>query len=108
MSLDVRYVRDEKAHRVKRLHQCNEFHRGCRWIGLQQIYKGSYLLRKMGMGTFLWSMTFFTKWTEAFTIPNIESKTVVKIIVEEVIARFGTPRIIHSDQGRQFEKRACW
>ena len=46
---------------------------------------------------------YFTKWTEAFPMPNMESKTVAKIIVEQVVARFGTPRIIHSDQGRQFE-----
>ena len=36
-------------------------------------------------------------------MPNMESKTVAKIIVEHVVARFGTPRVIHSDQGRQFE-----
>ena len=36
-------------------------------------------------------------------MPNMESKTVAKIIVEEVVARFGTLRIIHSDKVRQFE-----
>lgn len=33
----------------------------------------------------------------------MESRTVAKIIVEEVIVRFGVPCFIHSDQGRQFE-----
>lgn len=46
---------------------------------------------------------YFTKWTEAFAMPNMEAKTVAKIMVEEVFVRLGTPRIIHSDQGRQFE-----
>lgn len=46
---------------------------------------------------------YFTKWTEAFPMPNMEAKTVAKLIVEEVVTRFGTPRIIHSDQGRQYE-----
>ena len=46
---------------------------------------------------------YFTKWTEAFPMPNMETKIVAKLIVEEVVARFGTPRIIHSDQGRQYE-----
>ena len=33
----------------------------------------------------------------------MEIKTIAKIIVEEVVARFGTPAVIHSDEGRQFE-----
>lgn len=46
---------------------------------------------------------YFTKWTESFTMPNMESRTVAKIIVDDVIVRFGVPCFIHSDQGRQFE-----
>ena len=45
----------------------------------------------------------FTKWTECFPLPNMEASTVAKTLVEEVITRFGIPRKIHSDQGRQFE-----
>jgi transposase InsO family protein len=48
---------------------------------------------------------YFTKWTESFAMPNIEAKTVAKILVEEVISRFGIPKIIHSDQGSQFESK---
>ncbi|VDI10342.1 Hypothetical predicted protein [Mytilus galloprovincialis] len=47
---------------------------------------------------------YYTKWTESFPMPNMEASTVVKIIVE-VIARFGVPSWIHSDQGRQYESR---
>ena len=36
-------------------------------------------------------------------MPNMEARTVANIMVEEVIARFGVPDKIHSDQGRQFE-----
>ncbi|CAC5368129.1 unnamed protein product [Mytilus coruscus] len=46
---------------------------------------------------------YFTKWTEAFPMPNMEAQTVAKIIVEEVVTRFGVPHYIHSDQGRQYE-----
>ena len=46
---------------------------------------------------------YYTKWTESFPMPNMEARTVVKILVEAVITRFGVPRIIHSDQGKQFE-----
>lgn len=33
----------------------------------------------------------FSKWTEAFAIPDQESSTIAKIIVNEFICRFGTP-----------------
>ncbi|CAC5366411.1 unnamed protein product [Mytilus coruscus] len=47
----------------------------------------------------------YTKSTESFPMPNMEASTVVKIIVEEVIARFGVPSWIHFDKGRQYESR---
>ena len=46
---------------------------------------------------------YFTKWTEALPMPNMGACTVAKILVEEVLCRFGIPQTIHSDQGRQFE-----
>ena len=48
---------------------------------------------------------YFTKWTESFPMRNMEASTVAKIIVEEVIVRYGVPSYIHSDQGRQFESK---
>ena len=38
-------------------------------------------------------------------MPNMEAVTVAKILVNEVIARFGIPNQIHSDQGKQFESK---
>ena len=46
---------------------------------------------------------YCTKWTEAFAMANMEAVTVADILVKEVIARFGVPGCIHSDQGTQFE-----
>ena len=46
---------------------------------------------------------FFTKWTESFAMLNMEARTCAKILVNEVVSRFGVPNKIHSDQGRQFE-----
>ena len=46
---------------------------------------------------------YFTKWTEAFAIPDQTAETVAKCLVNEVISRYGVPAYIHSDQGRQFE-----
>jgi len=41
----------------------------------------------------------FTKWVEAFLIRNFRIKTVAKILVDQVISRFGVPSEIHTDQG---------
>lgn len=46
---------------------------------------------------------YFTRWTEAFALPNIEARTVAKVFVFEFICRFGVPRQVHTDQGTQFE-----
>ena len=48
---------------------------------------------------------YFTKWTKAFPMSNMEAATVAKIIMEEVVARFGVPNEIHSDQSRQYESK---
>ena len=34
---------------------------------------------------------------------NTEAVTVTDLLVKEFICRYGIPRLIHSDQGRQFE-----
>ena len=46
---------------------------------------------------------YFSKWTEAFPMPNQEAQTIARILAEEWVCRFGAPRSIHSDQGRNFE-----
>lgn len=46
---------------------------------------------------------YFSKWTEAFPLPNQEACTVAKVLTEEWVCRFGVPRSLHSDQGRNFE-----
>eukprot|EP00731_Ephydatia_muelleri_P025614 Em0017g697a len=48
---------------------------------------------------------YFTKWSEAYPIPNMEAITVAKCLVNEFICRFGVPEQLHSDQGRNFESK---
>lgn len=48
---------------------------------------------------------YFSKWTEAYPMPDMEAATVARIMVEEFICRFGVPLEIHTDQGRQFESQ---
>ena len=46
---------------------------------------------------------YFTKWPEAFSLPNQEAVTVAEVLVKEYVCRFGVPLSLHSDQGRNFE-----
>ncbi|XP_067667689.1 uncharacterized protein [Haliotis asinina] len=46
---------------------------------------------------------YYTKWVEAYALPNQEAKTVARALVEQFICRFGVPQEIHTDQGRNFE-----
>ena len=46
---------------------------------------------------------YFTRWLEAWPIPNQEAKTVALKLVNEMFFRFSLPDQILSDQGRQFE-----
>ena len=49
------------------------------------------------------AMDYFTKWEEAYAIPNQEATTVANKLVNEMFLRFSPPEQLHSDQGRQFE-----
>lgn len=46
---------------------------------------------------------YFSKWTEAWAVPDHTALTVGDKVVTEFFCRFGFPKQIHSDQGREFE-----
>ena len=46
---------------------------------------------------------YFTRWAEAYAIPNQEAITVAKRLTDEFFFRFSPPEQLHSDQGRNFE-----
>ena len=48
---------------------------------------------------------YFTKWAEAYPVPDHTALTVADKIVNEFISRFGVPFEIHTDQGREFESQ---
>ena len=46
---------------------------------------------------------YFTRWMEAYPIPNQEATTVAKKLVNEFFLHYSPPEQLHSDQGRNFE-----
>ena len=48
---------------------------------------------------------YFTKWSEAYALPDAEAHTCMTAMYNGFFARFGLPRKIHSDQGRNFESK---
>lgn len=61
---------------------------------------GELLLTKKGNKYILVVADYYTKWTESFAIPNMESTTIARVIVVKEICRIGTPAVILSDQGQ--------
>ena len=47
-------------------------------------------------------MATFTGWTEAFPCHSKQAKEVIKILIHEIIPRFGLPRSLQSDNGSAF------
>ena len=46
---------------------------------------------------------YFTKWAEAYAVPDNTAQTVADKLLNEFVCRFGVPQCIHTDQGREFE-----
>jgi hypothetical protein len=48
---------------------------------------------------------YFTKWIEAYAVPDHTAETVALYLVTDLISRFGIPGTIHTDQGREFQSK---
>ena len=46
---------------------------------------------------------YFSKWVEAYPIPDQQASTVAEKIASEWVCRYGAPQCLHSDQGTHFE-----
>lgn len=46
---------------------------------------------------------YFSKWVEAFSLPNQEAHSIAKVLVDEWVCWYETPRTIHTDQGRNYD-----
>jgi len=58
-----------------------------------------------GLKYILVATDYFTKWSEAYALPDQEAATCMNALYNNLFARFGLPRQLHSDQGPNFESR---
>ena len=42
---------------------------------------------------------YFTKWPEAFAIPDQKAETIAKLFTEQIVCRHGIPKELLSDRG---------
>merc|ERR1712044_52829 len=66
---------------------------------------GPWPVTRNGNKYILVATDHFTKWSEAWAIPDQEAQTVAKTFVNQFVTRFGAPMMIHTDQGRNFESK---
>ena len=66
---------------------------------------GPWPLSESGNRYILVVTDHLTRWSEAYPIPDQEAKTIAEVFVTQFVARFGSPRLVHTDQGRNFEAK---
>lgn len=57
---------------------------------------------KIGNKYILVVTDYFTRWVEAYPIPDIQTETITNVFIKEFITRYGIPRQVHTDRGTQF------
>src|SRR6266545_4845732 len=54
------------------------------------------------------AMDYFSRWPEARPLKAANAETVATFIYEEIICRFGAPRVLQSDRGTHFVNEVIW
>ena len=66
---------------------------------MEVVAVGPFPESEAGNSYVLVASDYFSKWMEAYPIPNQEASTVARKLVNELFCHFS----VHSDQGKQFE-----
>ena len=60
---------------------------------------------KDGSKYILVAVDSFSRWAEAYSLPDAEAATCISALYTNFFSRFGLPRQLHSDQGKNFESK---
>ena len=105
--------KEEVRRFCKRCKRCNEYFRGQlpHSAPLQPLQFGAPFERvhidltgphpqsRRGSVYIVTIVELFTKWAEAFPVPNKEAATVARVLVEQFFCRFGVGIVLLSDKG---------
>ncbi|XP_003370753.1 retrovirus-related Pol polyprotein from transposon 412 [Trichinella spiralis] len=108
---------EDVADWCRKCQECSQRKNGSkRHQGQLQPHTAPYPMSRIGVdiiGPFQWTergnryiltvQDYFSKWPEAYPIPDMTANTVARTLVNEFICRYGAPESLHSDQGRNFE-----
>ena len=64
---------------------------------------GPFPVRTRQMKFLIVGIDYFTKWVEAETLAGITQHNVKNFVWKSILCRFGVPRVLVSDNGRQFD-----
>ncbi|XP_071900985.1 uncharacterized protein [Coffea arabica] len=64
------------------------------------------LVARWGYEYLVVAIDYFTKWVEAEPLGTISSRSIQKFLWKGIVCRFGIPRVLVSDNGRQFADRS--
>ena len=64
---------------------------------------GPFPLRTRQMKFLVVGIDYFTKWVEAEPLASITQQNVKNFIWKNIVCRFGVPKVLVSDNGRQFD-----
>ena len=91
------------AHGRKARARLKQYVVGTRWERVGTDICGPFSRSRKNNRFILVITDYFSKYTEAYAIPNIEAKTVADKFVREWVCRYGCPMQLHSDQGTNYQ-----
>ena len=67
---------------------------------------GPFLIGVRQLKFLVVGIDYFTKWVEAEALATITKKNIQSFVWRNIICRFGIPRMLVSDNGKQFDNSA--
>ena len=97
----------QKYHRgkVQRQGAMQDMTMGAPWERIGVDITGPFPRSARGNKYMVTLIDHFTKWAEAIPVPNHEATTVSRVLLEQIITRFGVPQQILTDRGAEFESQ---